>query len=63
MSLLNLNMDADRMEMLKWISERNTHIPMSELRFLVGIPPFGPDEEDKWGDDDWVSDSSFQALV
>lgn len=51
--------DGDRMEMLKWISERNSHIPMSELRFMVGIPPFGPDDEDEWGDDDWVGNSAL----
>lgn len=63
MSLLGISLDGDRMEMLKWISERNSHIPISELRFMVGIPPFGPDEEDEWGDDDWVSGSGHQSLV
>ena len=51
MSLLGLSMDGERLELLKWVSERNSHIPLSELKFLVGIPPFDP-EEDEWGDDD-----------
>lgn len=63
MSLLDLNIDGDRMEMLKWISERNSHIPMSDLKFMIGIPPFGPDEEDEWGDDDWLSNSKHQPSV
>ena len=63
MSLLGLSIDGDRMEMLKWVSERNSHIPISELKFLVGIPPFDPDEDDEWGDDDWISDKTHQALV
>jgi len=63
MSLLGLSIDGDRMEMLKWVSERNSHIPISELKLLVGIPPFDPDEDDEWGDDDWISDKTHQALV
>jgi len=64
LSLLDLNIDGDRLELLKWVSERNSHIPMSELKFLVGIPPFGLDEEDEWGDDDgWISDNRHQVFV
>jgi hypothetical protein len=53
MAALSLDMETDRIDMLKWVSERNSHIPMSELRYLVGIPPFDPDEEDDWGESDW----------
>jgi hypothetical protein len=57
-SLLSLSIDGDRLEMLKWISERNSHIPISELKFLVGIPPFDSEEDDEWGDDDeWLRNS------
>lgn len=28
----------DRMEMLKWLSARNAHLPVSELAFLLGLP-------------------------
>jgi len=36
---------TDRLELLKWISERNTHIPISDLEFLMGIAPFGGDTD------------------
>ncbi len=53
-ALVSLDIDADRMDMLKWISERNRHIPISELCFMVGVSPFDPDdEEDRWSDDEW----------
>ena len=48
MAALNPNIDGDRKDMLKWISERNAHIPMSELEFLIGIPPFASDDDDEW---------------
>lgn len=28
----------DRIEMLKWLSARNMHMPVSELAFLLGLP-------------------------
>ncbi len=28
---------SDRMEMLKWVSERNVHIPLSDLAFMLGL--------------------------
>jgi hypothetical protein len=28
----------DRLEMLKWLSARNAHVPVSELAFLLGLP-------------------------
>lgn len=31
----------DRLEMLKWLSARNAHVPISELAFLLGLPPVG----------------------
>jgi len=35
-----LDTTIDRFALLKWISERNAHIPMSDLEFLIGISPF-----------------------
>ncbi|MDQ6993643.1 MAG: hypothetical protein Q9M31_09210 [Mariprofundus sp.] len=34
------DISIDRVELLKWISERNMHIPMCDLAFLIGISPF-----------------------
>jgi len=28
---------GDRMEMLKWVSERNLHVPLSDLAFMLGL--------------------------
>jgi hypothetical protein len=28
----------DSLEMLKWLSARNAHVPVSELAFLLGLP-------------------------
>ena len=50
MTSLTHDLDSDRNDMIKWISERNSHIPMSEMEFLIGIPPFDLDE-DEWRDD------------
>lgn len=36
MPLQNLLHD-DRMEMLKWVSERNMHVPLSELAFMLDL--------------------------
>jgi len=27
----------ERMEMLKWVSERNMHVPLSELAFMLDL--------------------------
>jgi len=49
-----LNPASARFEFLKWVSERNAHIPISEMEFLIGLPSFelGGDD-DEWGDDGW----------
>jgi len=49
MTALSMDIDGDRKDMLKWISERNAHIPMSDLEFLIGIPPLGSNDDDEWG--------------
>lgn len=41
----------DRMEMLKWISERNRHVPATDLAFMLGVSLLEPDDEDD--DFDW----------
>ncbi|MDQ6954633.1 MAG: hypothetical protein Q9M20_04240 [Mariprofundaceae bacterium] len=28
----------NNLDMLQWMSERNTHVPISELAFLIDIP-------------------------
>jgi len=28
---------GDRMEMLKWVSERNLHVPLSDLAFMLDL--------------------------
>jgi len=28
---------GDRMEMLKWVSERNLHVPLSDLAFMLDM--------------------------
>lgn len=51
--MLNFNHEygIDRVEMLKWISERNRHVPATDLAFMLGIPL--PDEEENDDDFDW----------
>jgi len=51
MASINHDIDSDRNDMIKWISGRHSHIPTSEVEFLIGIPPFGMDD-DEWGVDD-----------
>jgi len=46
MSFNQLN-NQERMEMLKWVSERNLHMPISELAFMFDI------------NDDFISDSNI----
>jgi len=48
-----LNPASARLEFMKWVSERNAHIPMSEVEFLIGIPPYGGEDDDEWEDCDW----------
>lgn len=36
----------DHMEMLKWISERNRHMPATDLAFMLGVSPQEADDED-----------------
>lgn len=51
----NHNLSDDRTDMQKWISHRNIYIPMSEMEFIIGIPPFDFNEEDHtWIDDKWL---------
>lgn len=30
-------LQRDRMEMLKWVSERNLHVPLSDLAFMLDL--------------------------
>jgi len=56
MTAFVLNPDSDRLELLKWISNRNSHIPLPLLEFLVDTPQHVPDDddfiEDDYGEDD-----------
>ncbi|WP_167632038.1 hypothetical protein [Mariprofundus ferrooxydans] len=38
--MTTLETKTERFELMKWISERNAHIPMSDLAFLMGISAF-----------------------
>jgi len=38
--MTTLEINTERFELMKWISERNAHIPMSDLAFLMGISAF-----------------------
>ena len=38
MAVMNVDNIESKLEMLKWISEKNTHIPLAELAFLLDIP-------------------------
>jgi len=51
MTAFVLNPDSDRLELLKWISNRNAHIPLPLLEFLVDTPAHVPDDEDFIEDD------------
>jgi len=31
------SINDDRMDMLKWVSERNQHVPLSELTYMLGL--------------------------
>jgi hypothetical protein len=31
------SINEDRMDMLKWVSERNQHVPLSELSYMLGL--------------------------
>lgn len=52
------NTSATPTEMLKWLSERNHHIPKEELAFMLGIQlgetgPSDPDEPFDFDDGDY----------
>jgi len=34
-----LHAESERLEFLKWVSERNAHIPMTLLEFLIDTTP------------------------
>jgi len=40
------NSAAARMEFLKWVSERNADIPVSDIEFLMGMSPLENDDEE-----------------
>jgi len=53
-----LDTTATPTEMLKWLSERNHHIPAADLAYLLGIHVSGaecnaPDEPFDFNDDDY----------
>ncbi len=55
MDALVMPVRGERLEFLKWVSERNTHIPLSLLEFLIDTP-YVPDEDefdDLPFEDDW----------
>lgn len=52
MTTLALDPTSDRFEFLKWVSARNSHIPLSELEFLIDVPGQA-EESDDWTDDNW----------
>jgi len=31
------SINDDRMDMLRWVSERNQHVPLSELAYMLGL--------------------------
>ncbi|ATX80934.1 hypothetical protein Ga0123462_0055 [Mariprofundus ferrinatatus] len=53
MAPLTLDPSSARYEFMKWVSERNAHIPVTELEFLICFSPLGPDDEDDWDEDNW----------
>ena len=53
MDSLALNSASNLHEFLKWVSERNLHVPRTELEFMLGISAIEPDEEDEWDDEEF----------
>jgi len=51
MTAFVLNPYSDRLELLKWIGNRNSHVPLPLLEFLVDTPPHVPDDDDFNEDD------------
>jgi len=45
MTALAIHPRGETLEFLKWVSERNTHIPISMLEYLIDVPPYIPDDE------------------
>ncbi|WP_161595164.1 hypothetical protein [Mariprofundus erugo] len=37
--MTTMDLARNHSELLKWISERNAHIPQADLEFLIGISP------------------------
>jgi len=48
-----LNPNSARFEFMMWVSERNAHIPISELEVLIGIPALSLEDECEFEDGDW----------
>jgi len=43
----------DKLEMLKWLSEKNRHVPISELAYMLDMPHEDEMELDEPGIHDW----------
>jgi len=52
----NQSNNQERMEMLKWVSERNLHMPISELAFMFDI-------NDNFISDDNIGGDDFDAAL
>jgi len=39
-------LQSERMDMLRWVSERNMHVPLTDLAFMLGMNEELPDMED-----------------
>jgi len=53
MTTLAMHPESERLEFLKWVSERNAHIPMSLLEFLIDIPADHSDDNAASVDGAW----------
>jgi len=52
----NQSTNQERIEMLKWVSERNLHMPISELAFMFDL-------NDDLISDDYIGDDEFDASL
>lgn len=52
MAITYSDLAEDKLEMLKWLSEKNRHVPLSELAFMLDVPH----EDEAVSDDPMIFD-------
>ncbi|HXH72736.1 MAG TPA: hypothetical protein VNI58_07990 [Mariprofundaceae bacterium] len=53
MAIMYTDQAETKLEMLKWLSEKNRHVPLAELAFMLDMPIEEESPHDDSGTFDW----------